>query len=203
MLIALATETNVTLCPQSYTVPIFTYLLKLYWTLKSTEKKYENLNVKNTQLWTLGHNLRTGSWQILTAYSASTNVCILPVNYSELYLLIKKFNIDRILINKAGTISIINATQKDVSIKKAFSCHFQGKVHVQKEMLRYVTNTLWCTIHNTFHILFLLILWRKKWNLTILHLKIISNKSYSASHPATFIFKFQATIHVDFYDASN
>lgn len=44
-------------------------------------------------------------------------------------------NIHKILINKAGTISITNAAQKDVSIEKAFTCQFQGKVHVQKEML--------------------------------------------------------------------
>jgi hypothetical protein len=35
-----------------------------------------------------------------------------------------------------------------------------------------------------------------------LYLKIISKKSFSASHPATFFFKFQATIHVDFYDSN-
>ena len=78
-------------------------------------------------------------------------------------------NIHRILINKAGTISITNAAQKDVSIQIAFTCQFQGQVHVQKEMLWYLTNTMWCTIHNIFHVLLLLILWRQKWNfLTIL-----------------------------------
>jgi hypothetical protein len=46
-------------------------------------------------------------------------------------------NIDRILINKAGTISIINAAQKDISIKKTFTCQFRGKVHV-----RYLNNTM-------------------------------------------------------------
>jgi hypothetical protein len=67
-------------------------------------------------------------------------------------------NIDRILINKAGTNSITNAAQIDISIKKAFTCQFQGKVHVQKEMLQYLTNTMSCTTHNIFHVLFLLIL---------------------------------------------
>jgi len=47
-----------------------------------------------------------------------------------------------ILINKAGTISITNAAHKDISIQKAFTCQFQGQIHVQKEMLRYLTNTM-------------------------------------------------------------
>jgi hypothetical protein len=46
-LTTLATETYVTLCPESYTAPIFTYLFKLYCTLKSTEK-----------------NMRTWMWRI-------------------------------------------------------------------------------------------------------------------------------------------
>lgn len=41
MLTALATETYVTLCPESYTAPVFTYLLKLYCTVRSTKKKSE------------------------------------------------------------------------------------------------------------------------------------------------------------------
>jgi len=49
-------------------------------------------------------------------------------------------NIDRILINKAGTISIINAAQKDASIKKAVTCQLQGKA--RKKMLRSLTNTM-------------------------------------------------------------
>ena len=41
MLTALATETHVTLCPESYTAPVFTHLLKLYCTVRSAGKKSE------------------------------------------------------------------------------------------------------------------------------------------------------------------
>lgn len=40
-LTALATETYVTLWPENYTAPVFTYLLKLYCTVRSREKKSE------------------------------------------------------------------------------------------------------------------------------------------------------------------